>query len=57
MRVLRILTWATIVVGFALPDRAEAQVMFGGSVRYGRSIGFAASPFGSAVSVPGGARR
>lgn len=53
MRVLGILTWAAAVAAFAPANRAEAQLMFGGSVRYGRSVGFAAGPFGSVATVRG----
>lgn len=53
MRTLRILNWAAGLAALALANRADAQVMFGGSLRYGSSFGFAASPFGSVTSVRG----
>jgi hypothetical protein len=53
MRAHSILACATTIVALALANRAEAQVMFGGSVRFGGGVGFAASPFGSVVSMRG----
>jgi hypothetical protein len=53
MRVHRILVWASTIAALALATRAEAQVMFGGSLRFGHGIGWAASPFGSVVSMHG----
>jgi hypothetical protein len=49
MSMLRIMGCASVVVAAALANRAEAQIMYGGSLRYGRGIGFAAGPLGGSV--------
>lgn len=53
MRVLRIVVWAGGMAALALASRAEAQVIYGGSLRYGRHVRYAASPFGSVTNVRG----
>jgi hypothetical protein len=49
MSVRRLLCWVAIFAAVSVVNRAEAQVIYGGSVRYGRSVGFAAGPLGGSV--------
>jgi hypothetical protein len=54
MRKLSILSWVVAVAVFAPVNRAEAQLIYGGSLRYSYGVGYAASTYGgSAVSVRG----